>query len=163
MPPRLRSSLTPQRVLNTVAAILLLASAPVLSSTGVGGPAAVADNPPVAVITLNESSVAAELASQLPLVLNFSDRMGTAEFAPLPEPLDIDSADQMSGYRAGDVAYLASEQSIVVFLSEGTAVPAGDLVLVGHVTSGLNVVAGCVRDCAVQIVAADGIAGADDQ
>ena len=163
MPQRLRNSLVPQGVLNALAAALLLVTAPLLSSAVEENSSAVEDHPPAAAVALNDSDAAEELAPQLPLVLTFTDRMGAAEFAQLPAPLDIDGAAGMSGYRAGDIGYVASEQSIVVFLSEGTAAPDGDLVLVGHVTSGLDVVAGCARGCALQLVVADGIADADDR
>ena len=162
MPNRVLTGLTPQQVLNSFAAALLLVTAPFFSSAVEDNSPAVADAPPVAVVALDDSAAAAELAMQLPLVLTFTDRMGTAEFAQLPAPLDIDAA-QMSSYRAGDVAYFESEQSIVVFLSDGTAVPDGGLVLVGHVTSGLDVVAGCARDCAIQFVTTPGDAGSDEE
>jgi hypothetical protein len=162
MPHRLRNSLTPQRFLNSVAAALLLVTAPLLSAAFEDHPSAVEANSASAALVLNHSAAAAELAPQLPLVLTFTDRMGIAEVAQLPEPLDIDGAARISSYRVGDVAYLAAEQSIVVFLSDGAAVPDGELVLVGHLESGLDVAAGCVRECAVQLATTAGVAGSDE-
>ena len=79
--------------------------------------------------------------------------MGTAEFAELSTPLVTDGGTSMSGHRAGDIAYLASEQSVIVFLTDGSAVPDDGLVLLGHVTGGMAHVAACLRDCAVRLVA----------
>lgn len=148
MPNRVLSRLAPLPVLNTLTAVILLLSAPAVIPT-------VEDNPTTAVVTLDQS--ATQLASQFPLELTFTDRMGIAEFAPLPAPLLVDGAARMSSYRAGDIAYLASEQSVVVFLSDGAAVPDDDLMLIGHVASGLDNIADCVRDCVVRL-AADAVA-----
>ena len=85
------------------------------------------------------------MASQLPLELTFHDRMGTAGFARLPLPLITDGRATIREYRAGDLAYLASEQSIIVFLTDGSAVPDDGLVLLGHVTSGMADIARACR------------------
>jgi hypothetical protein len=143
--------LIPQLIFNSIA-VALLVTAPALS------PADAELDRGQAVIALNDSLTAVQLAPQLPLVVAFNDRMGAAEFATLPQPLAIGGAPQMSGYRTGDVAYLAAEQSLVVFLSDGTAVPETGLVLVGRMTSGLGDLAGCTRDCATHLVADIGIA-----
>ena len=54
------------------------------------------------------------------------------------------------------MAYWAPEQSIVVFLSDGPDVPGDGLVLVGHVSTGMDDLAGCSQDCAVRLVDAAG-------
>lgn len=137
--------IAPQRVLDTVVAALLVLTTPALAHGG-------AVPPQQASLSLDDSTTAVQLASHLPRNLMFDDRMGTAVFAELPTALVFDPVAVTSGYRAGDVAYVASDQSIVVFLTDGTALPDHGLVLVGHVTSGLDELAGCVRDCATELV-----------
>jgi len=102
-----------------------------------------------------------QLEQRLPVDLSFDDRMGAAQIAHLPTPLEIEDPEPISGYLAGDVAYWVPEQSIIVFLTDGPEVPAGSLVLVGHVTAGLNDLADCSRNCAVRLVGAG--APEDDQ
>jgi hypothetical protein len=147
--------IAPQRVLNTVVAALLLLSTPALADGG-------AVPPPQASLSLDDSTAAAQLASHLPRTLTFDDRMGTAVFAELPTALASEDADATSGYRAGDVAYVAADQSIVVFLTDGIALPDHGLVMVGHVTSGLDDVAGCVRDCAIELVVSPAAVDVDE-
>jgi len=137
--------LVPQRVLNSVVAALLLLTAPALSP---GSPAPA----PRASVSIDDSLAAAQLAARLPLTVKFHDRMGTAVFAQLPMPLAPDDATPMNDYRAGDIAYVTSEQSIVVFLTDGSAVPDGGLVLLGHVERGLDDLASCRQDCAVELL-----------
>jgi hypothetical protein len=77
--------------------------------------------------------------------------MGTAVIGRLPAALSVRGAVRVEAYRAGDVAYVASEQSVVVFLTDGGAVPDGGLILLGHVTSGMDDLGRCVRDCAIDL------------
>ncbi|MGC5221747.1 cyclophilin-like fold protein [Micromonospora sp. DT81.3] len=138
-------TLLPQPLFNTIAAaaaVLLTASLP-----------APTPDPQSVRVTLDDSAAAEQLASQLSLELTFDDRMGTAAFAQLRLPLVMDGGAVMSEYRAGDLAYLASEQSIIVFLTDGSAVPDDGLVALGHVTSGMDGIAACVRHCLIQLVA----------
>lgn len=100
-------------------------------------------------IRLNSSAAAAQLGEQLPMPLVFEDRMGGAQIARLPTGIVPDRTARPASYKAGDVAYWAPEQSIVVFLSGGTGVPADGLVLLGHITDGLDDLYGCGRNCAV--------------
>jgi hypothetical protein len=137
--------LAPQRVLNSIIAALLLMTTPVLSH---GGAAASGGS----VVTVEVSTADAVVAVELPLTAAFHDRMGTAVLAHLPAPLATDGAAQVAEYVAGDVAYVESEQSLVVFLSEGAAVPGHGLVHLGHVTDGLEDLAGCVRDCTTRLI-----------
>ncbi len=102
---------------------------------------------------LNDSASAAQIAARLPVTVTFHDRMGTAAFAQLPTPLSFDRATPMNDYRAGDAAYVAAERSIVVFLADGTAVPDHGLILLGHLSTGLDELVDCARDCAVELVA----------
>ncbi|KJL44151.1 cyclophilin-like fold protein [Microbacterium trichothecenolyticum] len=138
--------LAPQRVLNSVVAALLLLTTPTLA------PASTAPIPQAS-IALDDSATASQLAPLLPVNVTFHDRMGTAVFAQLPAPLSTDHATPMNDYRAGDVAYVTAEQSIVVFLTDGTAVPDHGLTLLGHLTAGLDELVDCARDCAVELVA----------
>jgi hypothetical protein len=138
--------LAPQHVVNSVVAAVLLLTTPTLAPAG-------AAPPPQASIALNDSASAVQIAARLPITVAFHDRMGTAVLAQLPAPLTTDRDTPMNRYRAGDVAYITAEQSIVVFLTDGTAVPEGGLTLLGHLTNGLDDLAGCVRDCAVELVA----------
>lgn len=144
----------PLRTLVSLAAALLLVSAPACSHL----PSGVI---PEAEIRLDASAAAAQLDRSLPVALSFDDRMGTAQVALLPTAIDIENAEPIIGYRAGDVAYLASEQSIIVFLSDGIDVPSEGLVLLGHVTSGMEDLADCSRNCAVRLVGAGALH--DDQ
>ena len=75
------------------------------------------------------------------------DRMGTAQVAHLQAALDTAGAAPISSYRAGDIAYWPAEQSLIVFLADGSAVPSDGLVGVGRVTSGIDHLIGCARDC----------------
>lgn len=149
MPQHSLLRVVPQRVLNTIVAAVLLLTIPVLSH-GVEAP------PPRALVAISGSATATQLTSQLPITMTFNDRMGAAVFAQLPAALTVAGSTPISGYRAGDVAYIASERSIVIFLSDGSAVPDHGLVLIGHLTSPLGSLASCVRDCAVQLAAAEG-------
>ena len=136
--------IAPQRVLNSVVAALLLLTMPSLAPAG-----AVA--PPQASVALDDSATAAQIAALLPLTVTFHDRMGTAALAQLPTPLPADHAAPMNEYRAGDVAYVTAEQSIVVFLTDGSAVPDHGLTLLGHLTTGLDELVDCGRDCTVEL------------
>ena len=144
MPQRLARTLVPQPLFNTIAAALLLLTAAVPAPT---------PDPPSVQVTLDDSAAATQFASQLSLELTFEGRMGTAAFAQLPVPLVTDGSAFMSEYRAGDLAFLPSEQSIIVFLTDGSAVPGEGLVLLGHVTSGTHGIAACVRNCLIELVA----------
>ncbi|MCO5954463.1 cyclophilin-like fold protein [Microbacterium yannicii] len=146
MPQRALLRTAPQDVFNSVVAALLCAV--LVLSPGVATP------PSQVHIAVDDAGTAGQFGSRLPLALTFHDRMGTAVFARLSEPLAVDQRTPAGEYRAGDVAYVASEQSIVVFLSDGSAVPAQGLVLVGHTTNGLDDLAGCVRDCPIDLLAA---------
>ena len=144
MPQRSLLRSTAQRALNSIVAALLLLTAPVLVP---GHPSP----PPQTLVALGDSAMADQLALQLPAAVTFSDRMGTAVIGRLPAPSSVRGAVRVEAYRAGDVAYVASEQSVVVFLTDGSAVPDGALILLGHVTSGMDDLARCVRDCAVEV------------
>lgn len=102
-------------------------------------------------LQLNDSSAAEQFAEQLPRYLVFDDRMGTAQVAYLSEPLEGLATDTVSDYRAGDVAYWATEQTIVVFVTDGAGIPADDLFLIGHISAGLDDLAGCNRNCPVRL------------
>lgn len=100
---------------------------------------------------LNDTVTAVELSQRLPLAASFDDRMGTAQIARLETPLSIRGTEAASGYRVGDIAYWASEQSIVVFLSDGTSVPSSGLVLIGRIGHGLARISDCTQRCTLQI------------
>lgn len=127
-----------------VVAALLLASAaaslPASESTSLA-----------AEVDLNDSPVAVQLAERLPATLLFDDRMGTAQVADVNGPEGVDGGEPMTEHRAGDVAYWATEQRVVIFLTDGGAVGADGLTLIGHVTAGLDHLIGCARDCAVDL------------
>ncbi|MFF2487260.1 cyclophilin-like fold protein [Microbacterium sp. NPDC058062] len=146
MPQLSLLTLAPQRLLNSVVAALLLLTAPALSQ-GSPSPA------PQAVLAVDDSTTAAQFGALLPFTLTFHDRMGTAVFAQVPTFLAPDSTDPMNEYRAGDVAYVTSDQSIVVFLTDGSAVPDHGLILLGHLTQGLDDLVDCRQDCPVELTA----------
>lgn len=145
MPQLSLSRLAPQRLLNSIVAALLLLTAPTISH---GSPTPASQ----AVLALEDSATALQLAAQLPLTARFHDRMGTAVFAQLPTPLAVTDADPLRAYRAGDIAYVTAEQNIVVFLTDGSAVPDHGVVLLGHLDRGLDDLAGCRNDCPVELV-----------
>jgi hypothetical protein len=145
MPQRALLRTAPHYVLNSVVAALLCAV--LVLSPGDATP------PPQVHIAADAAGTAGQFGSRLPLAVTFHDQMGTAVFARLPEPLAVDQRAAAGEYRAGDVAYVASEQSIVVFLADGSAVPDQGLVLLGHVTDGLDDLADCARDCGIDLVA----------
>lgn len=124
-----------------LAVLMLLAGA-----TAFAGPS---DSAVHSQITVNDSAAAVQLAQGLPRSLLFSDRMGTAQVANLSEPLQGRAGHTISSYRAGDVAYWHREQSIIVFLTDGAGVPADGLSLIGHISDGLDELAGCHRNCLV--------------
>lgn len=129
---RLRFILTPLVVL-----FLAIAAA-------TAGPA---DTPVHPQIKLNDSTQAAQLAQRVPHSLVFNDVMGTAQVARLAEPLGPSDGDPITHYRAGDVAYWTAEESIIVFLTDGAAVPHDGFSLIGHISDDLDHLAGCNRDC----------------
>lgn len=96
-------------------------------------------------------STSPSMVAQLPDTVSFSDRMGTAQVAQLPEALNI-AGDPMTHYEAGDVGYAPAERSLVVFLTAGAGEAAADLVKVGRVDSGLSGLSNCVLDCEVALV-----------
>jgi hypothetical protein len=108
--------------------------------------------PPTVKIGFSDSVAAAQFEDRLPVTLMFNDRMGTAMVGRVETPLPLDGADHLSEYTVGEVGYWAAEQSIVVFLHSGSAVPLEGIVSLGHVTAGFATLAGCARDCAVRVV-----------
>ncbi|MFE6255337.1 cyclophilin-like fold protein [Agromyces sp. NPDC057865] len=129
------------RMLAPIVAALLLAGAPACS--------AIPDRPAPAVAVLDIP--ATQLEERLPVDLELDDRMGTAQVAQLAAALDAAGAVPVDGYRAGDVAYSAAEQSLIVFLVDGTAEPSDGLVDVGRVTSGMDSLASCARACTLRL------------
>lgn len=127
------------RILATIAAALLLTA----------GAAACAPSPTTAAIEvrLNDSVAAVELSRSLPSTMSFDNRMGTAQVARLAAPLSTRGAATAPSYRAGDVAYWAAEQSIVIFLHDGSGVPTSGLVLIGHTSGDLSRIGDCTRQC----------------
>ena len=96
-------------------------------------------------------STSPSMVAQLPDTVSFSDRMGTAQVAQLPEALNV-AGGPMTHYEAGDVGYAPAERSLVVFLTAGAGEAAADLVKVGRVDSGLSGLSNCVLDCEVALV-----------
>lgn len=146
-----------QRLIDGIAAALVLAMILVLAMVSPLSAALARDvhtPPPAATIALNDSATAAQLASHLPMVLTFENRMGTAELAPVPVPLSVEGTASATDYREGDIAYLASEQTIVVFLTDGSGVPDDAIVLLGRVTSSLEDIAACQWACPIRLVPA---------
>lgn len=133
------------RALITLLAVALLATVPAWSSSAQHAA------PKIVGIRIADSATARELAQRLPDTVTFDDRMGVAEVAHLRMPLDASQSAPMTAYHAGDVAYQVSQQSLIVFLSDGSAVPGGDLILVGHIGTGYDHIAGCTRDCTIHL------------
>lgn len=131
----------PIRFLVAPLLVLLLASSAAFASPS--------DGAIRAQLQLSDSSAAERFAEQLPRSLLFHDHLGTAQVAYLSEPLETAGVDPVSDYRAGDVVYWATGQSIVVFLTDGAGVPTDGLSLIGHISAGLDDLAGCSRNCPV--------------
>jgi hypothetical protein len=104
-------------------------------------------------VRLNDSMAASQLETQLPMTLQFDDHMGTAQVAQVADGLDIEGAHPASSYRAGDVAYWAPDQSLIVFLTDGSAVPTHGLVVVGRVTNDVGELGSCAHNCVVRLIA----------
>lgn len=136
--------IAPQRILNTLVAVAMLFSTPALTPASTVAPQH-------AMVSLNDSAAADQLVAQLSSPLSFDDRMGTALVAHLSTPLAVEQAHAVDGYRAGDVAYVPDELALVIFLVDGSAVPERGLIILGNLTSGLNDLAGCTRDCLVDL------------
>lgn len=121
-----------------------------LLALGVAGcaPADVSSDGAATVRVALDESVAAPVAAQLRGPIPFEDRMGTALVTQLDEPLNIDG-EKGGSYRAGDVAYSAADREIVVFLSDGSAVPASGLTRLGEIGEGLDDLVGCASDCPI--------------
>jgi hypothetical protein len=79
--------------------------------------------------------------------------MGAAAVAFVPEPVDVDGHATLTRYQAGDVAYRAAEQSLFVFLSDGTADPGDGLILIGRTVDGVAELSGCSPDCSIRVSA----------
>lgn len=99
----------------------------------------------------SSSRISQEFTEELPATLSFSDRMGTAQLASLTSPLDSTGSIPVTEFRTGDVGYWSSTHSVIVFLSDTSAAPRADVYLLGHVTSGLEDLSGCIRDCEVRL------------
>jgi hypothetical protein len=120
---------------------------------GIAGCAPVtAYSPPIAV-TADGSLSAAQLADVLPLDLSFSNSMGTAQIADLSHALDIEAPNSVTRYAAGDVLYWPSRHRIVIPSSNGGALPAGGLILIGRITSVTKFLNECRRSCSIALVA----------
>jgi len=121
----------------TAAAFLLLTAAACAPSRALS---------PLAQLAVSQPAVAAQLGDRLV----FDDRMGTAQIARLASPMEVEG-EPVSDYTAGDVAYWPAGHSVVVFLSDGRAVPEGGIVLIGAVANGVEALSGCADDCVVTI------------
>ena len=102
-------------------------------------------------IEMSEAPVATTLAAGLPETLVFSDRMGAAAVAFVPGPVEVDGHAPLTRYKAGDVAYRAAEQSLFVFLSDGTADPGDGLIPIGRTADGVAGLSGCSKDCSIRV------------
>lgn len=105
------------------------------------------------VVTATGSFSSAQLSDLLPIHVSFSDSMGTAVMADLPENVDIDMSRSVAEYATGDVLYWPSENRLVVPISDGAALPDGGLILIGHISSGLNFLIDCTNVCSTRLVA----------
>ncbi|TYL54175.1 cyclophilin-like fold protein [Agromyces mariniharenae] len=130
------------RMLAPIVAALLLA----------GAPAFTPDRP--ATETVAELDPATGFEQRLSVALELDDRMGAAQVAQLPAALETATATPVTSYRVGDVAYWPAGQSLIVFLFDGAAEPSDGLVGIGRVTSGIERLADCVRDCPLRLTAA---------
>lgn len=92
-------------------------------------------------------------AAGIPPTVMMDDLMGTALVAQLDEPIEVSTAAPARSYRAGDVGYWVEEQRLFVFLTSGSALPDSEVVLVGHVRTGLGELRGCIQGCRVGFVA----------
>lgn len=142
----------PTRPLTTFAAALLAFAAagcsPNLSSAA----------EPLAVGVVMDDTLGVQASAELRRPLTYDDRMGTALVAQLSTPLPV-AGEHISRYRAGDVVYSDTEQAIIIFLSDGAAVPSGGLYRLGTVADGVDALAGCRSDCLVTFDRFAGAAG----
>lgn len=110
---------------------------------------------PGASIALDAAAISAQIREQLPSTIVFADRLGKAAVARLSTPLDVEDAPKVTEYERGDVGYWAPTQELYVFHTDGQAVPAEGLVLVGHVTEGLASLGACPQSCSIQVEISD--------
>jgi hypothetical protein len=132
------------------AALLVIGAAAFTLRAGSLAPAASASSgDSVATVRLIDSPAAVQLAERTVGALKLDAHMGTAQLADLA--LDVDFSNTVNSYRAGDVAYWASGEKVVIFLTDGTAVPPEGLIPLGQVTDGLDHLTSCAADCAVHL------------
>jgi hypothetical protein len=145
----------------TVAAALLVIGAAALTPRADATASDTAAGDSVATARLIETPAAVQLAERSVGELVVDRRMGTAHVADLA--LDVGFSRTVDSYRAGDVAYWASGEKVVIFLTDGAAVPPGGLVPLGQVTDGLAGLTGCASDCTVRLdvtgLSLDGVVG----
>ena len=124
---------------------------------GTAGCATVAAAPKPIVVSAAGSLTSTELSDLLPRELTFSDSMGGGQIADLPRALSISDPQPVSGYSSGDLLYWPSEQRLVIPRFDGKALPAGGLILLGHITAGLDYLDACARSCSVRLDPVGGI------
>jgi hypothetical protein len=139
------------RILTTVIAALLLTA----------GAAACAPEAGTHSVAMRSSGAGVDqVAQQLPRNLTFENRMGTALVAHISTPIEAGRAVSVSAFRAGDVAYSPGEESVVVFLADGSSATGAGLVLVGHVDGeDLSQLSNCVQRCEVRLAPGGSDAG----
>jgi hypothetical protein len=132
----------------TFAATLLVIGAAAFAprADGVASAANAAPGDSMTTIRLIDSPAAVQLAERSAEELVFDASMGTAHVANVT--LDVDFSPTVDSFQAGDVAYWALGEKVVIFLTDGSAVPPEGLVLLGQVTDGLDHLTGCASDCA---------------
>jgi hypothetical protein len=135
----------------TFAAALLVIGAAAFTpqAEGLASEASAGSGDSVATVRLVDSPVAVQLAERSAGALELDARMGTAQVADLA--LDVDFSRPVHSYRAGDLAYWASGEQVVIFLTDGAAVPAEGLIPLGKVTHGLDRLTSCRSGCPVHL------------
>lgn len=98
---------------------------------------------------LNDTSPARDLIKKLPVTLNLHQHQSREYYAGIR--LDKNSPTQ-DGYQTGDMAYWTPGNSLVLFYGEGYT---GSLIIMGKITSGLNLLPAMGNSFTAKIERAD--------
>lgn len=93
-----------------------------------------------AAASLNDTATARDFATLLPLTLDMHDLFGREKPGALPRSLT--AGNGQSTYEVGDIGYWAPNHDIAIFYDhDGQHIPSPGIVIIGTVTSGIDVIA----------------------
>jgi hypothetical protein len=93
-----------------------------------------------ATATLNDTQIARDFASLLPLTLNMKDLFGREKPGQLPRPLAC--GEGQSTYQVGDLGYWAPSHDLAIFYADDRQrIPSPGIVIIGRIDTGLDLIA----------------------